>query len=204
MPFAAEPAVPLPTKEEIDVARHREITSKAVSAILVLVLKWFKASRKSEHRLIPRILLTRVRYTQISLCRPAPLRFELPAPCAQDVWTFRRLSVRHGQKRVGRRQVGATSYTTMSADEGSFFRYCYLHCAPNPDKSTLDANRSSFPKPPTTVTVNGEELEVCSEYSWRNFFTSINFLKILQKMTKHRSHRTCMLNQYKSSVSPIL
>lgn len=26
--------------------RHREITSKAVSAILVLVLKWFKASRE--------------------------------------------------------------------------------------------------------------------------------------------------------------
>lgn len=42
---ASEPPVP-PTREEIDVARHREITSKAVSAILLLVLKWFKASRK--------------------------------------------------------------------------------------------------------------------------------------------------------------
>lgn len=52
--------------------------------------------------------------------------------------------------------------------------------------------------------MNGEEVEICSEYSWRNFFTGINFLKILQKMTKHRSHRTCMLNQYKSSVSPRL
>jgi hypothetical protein len=50
-----------PTKEEIDVARHREITSKAVSAILVLVLKWFKASRTSTSRiyeteLIPDVL----------------------------------------------------------------------------------------------------------------------------------------------------
>lgn len=34
-----------PTLEEIDVFRHREITSKAVSAILLLTLKWFKASR---------------------------------------------------------------------------------------------------------------------------------------------------------------
>jgi len=33
--------------EEVDVARHREITSKAVSAILLLLLKWFKASRQS-------------------------------------------------------------------------------------------------------------------------------------------------------------
>ena len=44
-------------------------------------------------------------------------------------------------------------------------------------------------------------MELISEYSWRNFFTTINFLKVLQKMTKHRSHRTFMLQQYKSSVS---
>lgn len=36
--------LPPPTRAEIDLARHREITSKAVSAILVLLLKWFKAS----------------------------------------------------------------------------------------------------------------------------------------------------------------
>lgn len=33
--------------EDIDILRHREITSKAVSAILILTLKWFKASRTS-------------------------------------------------------------------------------------------------------------------------------------------------------------
>ena len=38
---------PPPTLDEIDVVRHREITSKAVSAILLLVLKWFKVSRMS-------------------------------------------------------------------------------------------------------------------------------------------------------------
>ena len=38
---------PPPTLDEIDVVRHREITSKAVSAILLLVLKWFKVSRTS-------------------------------------------------------------------------------------------------------------------------------------------------------------
>ncbi|KAJ9093441.1 hypothetical protein QFC20_007123 [Naganishia adeliensis] len=39
---------PPQTLEEVDVARHREITSKAVSAILLLLLKWFKASRTSQ------------------------------------------------------------------------------------------------------------------------------------------------------------
>ncbi len=32
--------------EDVDIARHREITSKAVSAIILLLMKWFKASRK--------------------------------------------------------------------------------------------------------------------------------------------------------------
>jgi len=40
------PPAPPPTLDEIDVIRHREITSKAVSAILLLILKWFKVSRK--------------------------------------------------------------------------------------------------------------------------------------------------------------
>lgn len=34
-----------PSIDEIDVIRHREITSKAVSAIILLTLKWFKVSR---------------------------------------------------------------------------------------------------------------------------------------------------------------
>ena len=33
--------------EEMDIMRHREITSKAVSAILILMLRWFKTSRAS-------------------------------------------------------------------------------------------------------------------------------------------------------------
>ena len=83
----------------------------------------------------------------------------------------------------------------------SFFRYCYLHCSPNAHKEApLDNLQNKTPPPNALVTINGEETEIVSIYSWRNFFTSINFVKILQKMTKHRSHRTCMLNQYKSSV----
>lgn len=33
--------------EDTDIMRHREITSKAVSAILILTLRWFKTSRSS-------------------------------------------------------------------------------------------------------------------------------------------------------------
>ena len=45
-----------------------------------------------------------------------------------------------------------------------------------------------------------EEVELLTDFSWRNFFSTINFAKIMQKLSKHRSHRIRMLVQYKSSV----
>ena len=42
-----------------------------------------------------------------------------------------------------------------------------------------------------------------TEFSWRNFFSSINFTKVMQKLSKHRSNRIRMLVQYKSSVRRI-
>lgn len=38
-----------PSPEELDAARTREITQKAVSAIMLLLLKWFKLSRESHN-----------------------------------------------------------------------------------------------------------------------------------------------------------
>lgn len=49
-----------------------------------------------------------------------------------------------------------------------------------------------------------EEVELLTDYSWRNFFSSINFVKIMQKLSKHRSHRIWLLVQYKSSVNMLL
>ena len=43
-PHAEEPE---PSPEEIDAARTREITSKAMTGILLLLLKWLRTSRKS-------------------------------------------------------------------------------------------------------------------------------------------------------------
>ena len=37
---------PLLSLEDTDVMRHREITSKSVSAILILMLQWLKTSRE--------------------------------------------------------------------------------------------------------------------------------------------------------------
>ncbi len=58
----------------------------------------------------------------------------------------------------------------------------------------------------TTILPNGtathEEIDMLTEFSWRNFFFTINFAKVMQKLSKHRSHRIRMLVQYKSTVAP--
>jgi hypothetical protein len=41
--------------------------------------------------------------------------------------------------------------------------------------------------------------EPITEFSWRNFFSSINFLRIMQKICKDKAHRNLLLVQYKSS-----
>lgn len=45
----------------------------------------------------------------------------------------------------------------------------------------------------------GEQL--IHDFSSRNFFSNINFVHILQKLTKRKVHRVLLLVQYKSSVS---
>lgn len=42
-------------------------------------------------------------------------------------------------------------------------------------------------------------LEPITEFSWRNFFSCINFLRIMQKICKDKAHRNLLLVQYKSS-----
>ncbi|RSH81541.1 Factor arrest protein 11 [Saitozyma podzolica] len=184
MPRAPE-NVPPPTREEVDIARHREITSKAVSAIIILMMKWFKASHVLKFHYFTQQLFD-------SNCLLLVL------------------------KMFGLSDVYAQVQSKNEWEDWNFFRYCHLHCSktrPDPQEDAMLRPVKSRPSPrlataaaatttttTTTTTADGEEeVELITEYSWRNFFSTINFLKVLQKMTKHRSHRTYMLQQYKST-----
>ena len=72
-----------------------------------------------------------------------------------------------------------------------------------PEDHILKPPRQAVVK--TTTLPNGqkheEEIDLLTDFSWRNFFATINFAKIMQKLSKHRSHRIRMMVQYKSSVS---
>ncbi len=59
------------------------------------------------------------------------------------------------------------------------------------------------PRPPEVDELGHPTTELPSEpitsFSWRNFFSSINFLRIMQKICKGKAHRNLLLVQYKSS-----
>ncbi|KAG5994276.1 hypothetical protein E4U54_003149 [Claviceps lovelessii] len=47
--------------------------------------------------------------------------------------------------------------------------------------------------------VNAIPEDPITDFSWRNFFSLINYLRILQKMCKRKAHRNLLLVQYKSA-----
>jgi hypothetical protein len=84
LPNPVEPAeMPI---EEIEAVRSREITAKAVSAILLVVLKWFKVSRRSS---LPNLLLeTDVsRYLKVRVLYSAAPRLKLSSAGSETLCT---------------------------------------------------------------------------------------------------------------------
>ena len=93
------------TVEEMDVVRHREIASKAVSAILLLTLKWFKVSRRLLTSMIDLTDYYFPRYYEVPPSWvPAP-RFELPSPDLEDVWSSRGICFSDIEVRLARVKV---------------------------------------------------------------------------------------------------
>lgn len=98
----------------------------------------------------------------------------------------------------------------------SFFRFCHEHINPSSDHSPRPEDAMLGSKPAgahasaaqsgSSINAPGsgaddDEVELITDYSWRNFFAVINFVHILQKLTKRKTHRVLLLVQYKSSVS---
>ncbi|KAL5527397.1 hypothetical protein ACEPAG_6188 [Sanghuangporus baumii] len=167
-----QPPPPPPTADEIDLIRHREIMSKAVSAILLLTLRWFKASHAMKFHYLGQLLLE-------SNCLLLILK----------MFTLQ--------------EVTNTVVSKAEIPDNNFFQYC-LRYSKNPPAQRPEDNMVGQPRQSTTRTINKgtdkeEEIELITEFSWRNFFSSINFVRIMQKLSKHRSHRIWLLVQYKSS-----
>ncbi|BGP12930.1 hypothetical protein JCM10213_004349 [Rhodosporidiobolus nylandii] len=193
-PTSADPPPDL-SLEDCDILRHREITSKAVSAILILTLKWFKVSHIMKFHYFSQLLVD-------SNC----LLLILKMFGLQETSTLVR--IKHDRA------------------DYNFFKFCHDHInpasSPRPEDSLLSLPSPS-PRPvtpssdaastapaagadasgPATSPNSGksgpEEIELVSDFSWRNFFSTINFVHVLQKLTKRKTHRVLLMVQYKSS-----
>ncbi|RAL58482.1 hypothetical protein DID88_005186 [Monilinia fructigena] len=209
---AQDPAnIPLPnpidladlTVDEIEAMRFREITSKAVSGILLIVLKWFKVSHVLKFEYLTQLLLD---------SNYLPLILKMFAHQEID---------RIVDSRIDREDLsffafcnGSNKNTLITTEAGS-----EDDAAPPPIKLQRDSTSCNADSQlPALAFQEGqhaarrdtevEELgfpateansQPITEFSWRNFFSSINFLRIMQKICKNKAHRNLLLVQYKSS-----
>ncbi|CAG8549971.1 7249_t:CDS:10 [Acaulospora morrowiae] len=169
------------TIEEVDIKRHREITSKAVSAILLLMLKHFKLNHVLKFEYLSQLLVD--------------------ANCLLLI--FKILSLQ---------DVSVTIKAKNEMEDLNFFRYCTTINNDNAIEAenslnNLEHNSSSDTSmQPKDESSKGKQrshpnnnLNEDSDYCWRNFFAAINFLRVLQKLIKKKTHRTLSLVRCKSS-----
>ncbi|XP_063360271.1 striatin-interacting protein 1 [Cydia amplana] len=135
----------------IDVNRHKEIIVKAITAILLLLLKHFKLNHIYQFEFMSQHLV-------YANCMPLVLKF-----FNQNILSY----------------VGAKNSIPIFD-----FPACVIGEQPELTKECLDIGDSSVP------------------YSWRNVFSCINLLRILNKLTKWKNARIMMLVVFKSA--PIL
>lgn len=135
-------------KMNADANRHKEIIIKAVSAILILLLKHFKVNHIYQFEYVSQQLM-------FANCIPLILKF-----LSQDIYSYI-----------------VTSKSTISVID---FPACVI--GEQPELTT-------------------EAIELCSfqPYCWRNMFSCINLVKILNKLTKWKHSRIMMLVVFKSA-----
>ncbi|KAM3934336.1 striatin-interacting protein 1 [Leptodactylus fuscus] len=134
----------------VDVNRHKEIIVKAISAVLLLLLKHFKLNHVYQMEYMAQHLV-------FANCIPLILKF-----FNQNIMSY------------------ITAKNSISVLD---YPYSVVHELPELTAESLEA---------------GDNTRFC----WRNLFSCINLLRILNKLTKWKHSRTMMLVVFKSA--PIL
>ncbi|TQS33827.1 hypothetical protein Golomagni_05816 [Golovinomyces magnicellulatus] len=228
------------TPEEVDAARTREITSKAMSGILLMLLKWLRMSHtipQNEYIADLDVDVLKFEYfTQLLLdSNYLPLVLKLFAH--QDVQQvvdskidrvensfFQFCNLRSkfkdqedsdndldgdNQSNDAADQVDKEQEAEESDDSAAPPPIKRQRSPPTADPISDDENEEDSPdedqgsgRPEVDelgCPVNAHPTEPITDFSWRNFFSLINCLRVMQKICKNKSHRNLLLVQYKSS-----
>ncbi|KAF7597328.1 Factor arrest protein 11 [Aspergillus hancockii] len=194
--------------DELDNIRLREITGKAISGSLLLLVKWFKRSHILKFEYMTQLLLDS-NYLPLILKMFAHQDIDQAVAQKNDREELGFFYFCHLQS--NQPPESAHSDEDSSGDEAippPIARHRQEMASVNPSarglspeetisKFTEGAHRpevdelgyptAPLPKEPITV------------FSFRNFFSAINYLHIMQKITRDKAHRCLLLVQYKSS-----
>ncbi|KAH8431377.1 FAR11/STRIP family protein [Aspergillus melleus] len=195
--------------DELDNLRLREITGKAISGSLLLLVKWFKRSHILKFEYMTQLLLD-------SNYLPLILKMFAHQDVDQAV-----------AQKNDREELGFFHFCHLHSDqppqqtEHSEGESSEDEAVPPPiARHRQDSGhegismRESSPEEPTPDFIEEnhrpevDELgyptapppkEPITIFSFRNFFSAINYLHVMQKITRDKAHRCLLLVQYKSS-----
>jgi len=218
--FPAENGVPSDdppaTVESLDLLRAGEIQNKAISSFLLLLAKWFKTNHILQHEYLTSLLLD-AHYIPLVLrlwqtqemgraCHVrSPERVE-----TRGFWWFCRGNSRAGLPTTVELPGNLGGGTVFEEEEAAAVaaEVDDDEAVPPPilrlrDEEQQDQQHQDFPHPPE-VDELGYPLTPLpriplKEYSWRQIASTVNFLRVLQKMTRRKTHRALMLVSLKSS-----
>ncbi|KAK8199988.1 uncharacterized protein BKA78DRAFT_243642 [Phyllosticta capitalensis] len=205
--------------EDLDRMRTEEIQDKAASGILILLLKWFKLSHILKMEYLTQLLVdSNYIPLTLKLLQLQEIEKAINYKCDREdlnFFYFCRTHSREGLKDAEaypgaesdehqdpdeavpppiRRQPSADSLLDSITEDQSI-----ATGEPGPSVST-DGSGNHLPEVDELgIPVTNLPTEPITSFSWRNFFSNINLLRIMQKICKNKAHRNLMLVQYKSS-----
>ncbi|SPN98934.1 related to Protein required for hyphal anastomosis (HAM-2) [Cephalotrichum gorgonifer] len=207
---ANSPPAPELSIEDVDAARTREITAKAATGIILLMLKWFKVSHTLKFEYMTQLLLDS-NYIPLVLKLFAHQDIQQVVDSKMDRVEhsfFRFCNLRSRTRESSPPPLAGTMIDEDSEDDAApppikFHRSPPPHeesgefgaerernpynSGPRPEVDELGYPTTDLPKEPIT------------DFSRRNFFSLINYLRIMQKVCKNKAHRNLLLVSYKSS-----
>ncbi|KAL7625026.1 Factor arrest protein 11 [Parahypoxylon ruwenzoriense] len=198
--------------EDLDATRCREIESKAATGIILLLLKWLKVSHVLKFEYLAQLLLDS-NYLPLVLKLFAHQDIQQVVDSKTDRLEhsfFQFCNDRaHPPERIPAESTEIDGPEEESEDDA----------APPPIKrrrsppeqagasgeggEAANSNEGQMPTRPEVdelgYPVNPLPKEPITDFSRRNFFALINYLRIMQKICKNKAHRNLLLVQYKSS-----
>ncbi|KAI2633912.1 hypothetical protein GGS21DRAFT_519184 [Xylaria nigripes] len=192
--------------------RNMEIEAKASTATILLLLKWLKISHILKFEYLTQLLLDS-NYLPLVLKLFAHQDIQQVVDSKADhiqhsFFHFCNQRASPGDRLLG--ESGRLDIADEESEDDAVPPPIRRHHSPSVVRDTHgekedgskqnEEQKSSRPEVDELgYPVNTLPKEPITDFSWRNFFSLINYLRIMQKICKNKAHRNLLLVQYKSS-----